>query len=180
MPAQSDPFQTDATSQWLPKVWRTGLAVIVTAAAVAMGGCSTPGSYSRIPARFTALPSAPNTESYLIEVVDAVADPIATRYEFTFEGNEVTAQVSTISKTGARSERRRPGDVATKLLKVFRTFNWSSIEAPPPDDDATVPPPNHTEVVLKARTAKSYREAQVRLADCAGLRKLLADLDAVK
>ncbi|MEO6001801.1 MAG: hypothetical protein ABIZ04_04335 [Opitutus sp.] len=180
MRASPDRIQNEAAFAWWRCASRLQLAVIVTAMAIAMGGCSTPGAYSRIPARFTALPSAPNTESYLIETVDAVADPTATRYEFTFEGNEVTAQVSTISKTGARSERRRTGEIAAKLLKVFRAFNWSSIEAPPPDDDATVPPPNHTEVVLKARTAKSYREAQVRLADCAGLRKLLADLQAVK
>ena len=37
-----------------------------------------------------------------------------------------------------------------------------------------------TEVVIKARTQKSYREAQVRLSQCAGLRKLLAELESVK
>jgi len=156
------------------------MAVFVAAAAFGVAGCSTAGSYSRIPARFTALSSEPNSETYLIEIVDAVADPTATRYDFTIGGSEVTAQISTISKTGARSERRRSGDVAARLLKVFRSFEWSSIEAPPPDDDSTVAPPNHTEVVLKARTQKSYREAQVRLADCAGVRKLLAAIAAVK
>lgn len=155
-------------------------ALLLLGGALVLNSCSTAGSYSRIPARYTALQSEPNSEAYLIEIVDAVADPTATRYDFTFEGHEVTAQISTISKTGARSERRRTGEAASRLLKVFHGFDWSSIEAPPPDDDSTVPPPNHTEVVLKARTQKSYREAQVRLADCAGVRKLLAAIAAVK
>lgn len=144
-------------------------------------GCSTVGSYTRIPARYTTLNQSPNTETYLIEMIHAAADPVATRYEFTTEtGGAVTAQISTILKSGARSERRRTGESATRLLQVFRSFDWSSIEAPPPDDDGKVPPPDNTEVVFKARTQKSYREAQVRLVNCAGLRKLLGAIEAVK
>jgi hypothetical protein len=154
---------------------------IVLIAIFAAAGCATSGSYSRIPARYTALYSSPNTESYLIEMVHATADPIATRYEFTIEGGgSVTAQVSTILKSGARSERRRTGESATRLLQVFRSFDWSSIEAPPPDDDGKITPPNNTEVVFKARTLKSYREAQVQLSDCAGVRNLLGAIESVK
>jgi hypothetical protein len=154
--------------------------VVVLMTCLVMAGCATPGSYVRIPARFTALPFAPNTESYLIEQIHASADPTATRYEFTFEGSSVTAQISTISKSGARSERRRSSEAATRLLQIFRSFDWSSIEAPLPDDEGGVPPPDETEVVIKARTQKSYREAQVRLAQCASVRKLLAALESVK
>ena len=143
-------------------------------------GCATRGSYVRIPARFTALPQAPNTETYLIEHIHASAPPTATRYEFTFEGGTVTAQISTIAESGARSERRRPAEVATTLLEIFRKFDWGSIEAPLPDDEGGLKPADDTEVVFKARTQRSYREAQVRLAHCAALRKLLADLEAVK
>ena len=142
--------------------------------------CASPGSYSRIPARYTVLSSAPNSESYLIEIVQALGDPTATRYDFTFEAGTVTAQISTISKTGARSERRRSGEVATRLLEVFRGFDWSSIEAPPPDDEAIARAPDDREVVLKARTQKSYREAQVKVSECAGVRTLLAAIDAAQ
>jgi hypothetical protein len=114
-------------------------------------------------------------------MIHADSDPVATRYEFTIEGGgSVTAQISTILKSGARSERRRTGETAARLLQVFRGFDWSSIEAPPPDDDGKIPPPDNTEVVFKARTLKSYREAQVRLSDCAGLRKLLGAIESVK
>jgi hypothetical protein len=143
-------------------------------------GCATPGSYTRIPARYTALPAAPNSESYLIELIHASADPTATRYEFTFEAGTVTAQISKIAASGARSERRRSGEVATRLLKVFREFDWGSIEAPLPDEDGRAPLPDDTEVVFKARTQKSFREAHVRLAQCVALRKLLAELESVK
>jgi hypothetical protein len=144
-----------------------------------LAGCAAPGSYMRIPARFTSLPSAPNTESYLIEVVHLSADPTATRYEFTFEGATVTAQVSKIAASGARSERRRSGEVATRLLKIFRDFDWGTIEAPLPDEDGRAPLADQTEVVIKARTQKSYREAHVRLAQCAGVRELLAAIESV-
>lgn len=155
---------------------------VLSIAGFTAAGCSTVGSYTRIPARYTALSQAPNTETYLIEMIHAASDPIATRYEFTTEtGGAVSAQIATILKSGARSERRRTGESATRLLQVFRSFDWSSIEAPPPDDDGKNPPPaDNSEVVFKARTQKSYREAQVRLADCAGLRKLLAAIEAVK
>ncbi|HTO02933.1 MAG TPA: hypothetical protein VL069_04490 [Opitutus sp.] len=143
-------------------------------------GCSTPGSYLRVPARFTALPPAANTESYLIELVYPRADPQATRYEFTFEDRVVTAHLATISATGARSERRRSGEVASRLLQLFRGFDWSSIEAPPPDDDGSETALTDAEIVFKARTARSYREVQVRLADCPPLEKLLADLESIK
>ncbi|MEO7597335.1 MAG: hypothetical protein ABIV50_00260, partial [Opitutus sp.] len=101
-------------------------------------------------------------------------------YDFTTQGNLVTAQVSEISKTGARSERRQSPEVAKRLLQVLRKFDWGSIEAPLPDDEPIAPAPDDTQIVLKARTAKSYREAQAKLADCASLRKLLANLEAVK
>jgi len=154
-----------------------GLLVVVS---LIVAGCATRGSYVRIPARFTALPAAPNSESYLIERIHASEPPTATRYDFTFEGGLVSAQVSTIKESGARSERRRSGESATRLLETFRKFDWGSIEAPLPDDDGGVPLADDIEVVIKARTQKSYREAQVRLAECAALRKLIADLEAVK
>lgn len=159
----------------LPKSWMSLLV-----ACLLMAGCSTPGSYIRVPTRFTALPSAANTESYLIELVYPRADPKATRYEFTFEDRVVTATISTISVTGARSERRRSGDVASKLLQTFRGFDWSSIDAPPPDVDGSEATQADTDIVFKARTARSYREVQVRLADCPSLEKLLADLESIK
>jgi hypothetical protein len=143
-------------------------------------GCSTPGSYTRVPARFTTLPPAANTESYLIELIYPSADPKATRYEFTFENRLVTATVSTISVTGARSERRRSGDLASRLLQTFRGFDWSLIDAPPPDVDGSEVARTDTEVVFKARTARSYREVQVRSADCPPLEKLLAELESIK
>lgn len=157
------------------------LGIILIVGLIA-AGCSTVGSYTRIPTRYTTLSPAPNTETYLIEMIHAASDPVATRYEFTTEtGGAVTAQISTILKSGARSERRRTGESATRLLQVFRTFDWSSIEAPPPDDDGkSPPPPDNTEMIFKARTQKSYREAQVRLSECAGLRKLLGAIEAVK
>lgn len=153
--------------------------VLLVLACGLVAGCSTPGSYTRIPARFTALPAAPNSESYLIEFVHASADPTATRYEFTFEVGTVTAQISKIAASGARSERRRSGEVATRLLKVFRDFDWSSIEAPLPDEDGRAPLEDETDVVIKARTQRSYREAHVRLAKCVGVRNLLAAIEAV-
>jgi hypothetical protein len=143
-----------------------------------VAGCAAPGSYMRIPARFTALPSAPNSESYLIEIVRASADPTATRYDFTFEGRTIAAQISKIAPSGARSERRRSGEIATRLLKVFRDFDWGTIEAPLPDEDGRAPLADETEVVIKARTQKSYREAHVRLAQCAGVRELLAAIES--
>jgi hypothetical protein len=144
-----------------------------------VSGCSTPGSYIRIPERFTTLPIAPDTESYLIEVVHKTEDPGATRYEFTFENGIVSAQVSKIAASGARSERRRTGETASRLLEVLRSFDWGSIEAPLPDEDGRRRIPDDTEVVIKARTQKSYREAHVRLSQCAELRKLLESLEAV-
>jgi hypothetical protein len=153
---------------------------VIFVVCLAVAGCATPGSYSRIPARYTGLSLSPNSESYLIEMVHAASDPTATRYDFTIDGSSVTAQVSTISKSGARSERRRSEEIARRLLQVFRGFDWSSIEAPPPDDDGKVPVPDNTEVVFKARTLKSYREVQVRLSDCAGIRKLLNAIESVK
>lgn len=158
---------------------RLKTAGIILVALMVAAGCASPGSYSRIPARYTALYLAPNSESYLIEVVRPVGDPSATRYDFTFEAGTVTTQISTISKTGARSERRRSGEVANRLLQVFRGFDWRSIEAPLPDDEAIARPPDDREVVFKARTAKSYREAQVKLSECAGLRALLAAVELV-
>lgn len=153
--------------------------LLLVVSPVAFVGCSTPGSYIRIPAHYTTLPTGPNAESYLIELVRPVGDPTATRYNFSIEpGGSVTAHISTISKNGARSERRRSGEAASRLLQIFRNFDWASIEAPPPDDDANAPPPDVREVVFKARTQRSYREAQVRLAECAALRKLLAALEA--
>lgn len=146
---------------------------------VVVAGCASPGSYTRIPARYTALYLAANSESYLIEVVRPIGDPTATLYDFTFEAGTVTAQISTISKTGARSERRRSGESANRLLQVFRGFDWRSIEAPLPDDEAIARAPDDREVVFKARTAKSYREAQVKLAGCAGLRALLTAVESV-
>jgi hypothetical protein len=156
------------------------LIVVLVLASLVVAGCATRGSYVRIPSRFTALPAAPNSESYLIERIHASKAPTATRYDFTFEGGTVTAQVSTIAESGARSERRRPGETATRLLEIFRKFDWGAIEAPLPDDEGGAAPSDDTEVVIKARTQKSYREAHVRLAQCAALRKLLADLEVVK
>ena len=159
----------------LPKSWMALLA-----ACLLVAGCSTPGSYVRVPTRFTALPLAANTESYLIELIHPRGDPKATRYEFIFEDRVVTATISTISVTGARSERRRSTDVATRLLKAFRSFDWSAIDAPPPDIDGSERDQGDTEVVFKARTARSYREAQVRLANCPPLEKLLAELESIR
>ena len=156
------------------------LLVLVCVASVLLSGCATTGSYRRIPSAYTALTSSPGSESYLIEKIHPSADPTATRYDFTTEGNLVTGQVSTISKTGARSERRQTPEVAKRLLQVLQKFDWGSIEAPLPDDEPIAPAPDETQVVLKARTAKSYREAQVKLADCASLRKLLASLEEIK
>jgi len=153
---------------------------VLLLACLVVAGCATRGNYARIPARFTALPAAPNSETYLIERVHATASPVATLYDFTFEGSTVTAQVSTITETGARSERRRTGAIATRLLEILRKFDWGSIEAPLPDDEGGVPLIDDTEIVIKARTEKSYREAHVRLAHCAAVRKLLAELEAVK
>jgi len=154
--------------------------VITLAVGLAVTGCSTMGTFARVPARYTALPSSPNSESYLIEIVRASGDPIATRYDFTVSGASVTAQISTISKSGARSERRRSDESAKRLLQIFQKFDWSSIEAPLPDDEGIAPPRDDTEVVLKARTLKSYRETQVRLADCAAMRALLRAVDSAK
>jgi hypothetical protein len=145
-----------------------------------LGGCSSTGSYLRIPAGFTTVSAGPNYESYLIELDRAVGDPTATRYEFTIESGAVTAVISKISKNGARSERRHSDETAKRLLQVFRGFNWGAIEAPLPDDDTAVSVPENTEVTLKARTQKSYREVQVRLSDCAPIRKLLLAIEAVK
>src|SRR5687768_9517984 len=133
--------------------------VVLVVVCLVVTGCATRGSYVRIPARFTALPLAPNTETYLIERIHASAPPTATRYEFTFEGGTITAQISTIAESGARSERRRPAEIATTLLEIFRKFDWGSIEAPLPDDDGGLTPTDDTEVVIKARTQRSYREA---------------------
>ena len=153
--------------------------LFLLAVCVFVSGCSTPGTYIRIPERFTALPVAPDTESYLIELVRETGDPSATRYEFTFESGNVTAQVSKIAASGARSERRRTGETASRLLQVLRNFDWGSIEAPLPDEDGRGRVPDDKEIVIKARTQKSYREAQVRLSQCAELRKLLAELEPV-
>jgi hypothetical protein len=145
-----------------------------------LAGCKTTGTFTRIPASYTTLSVYPDSEAYLIELIHATADPTATRYEFTIEGSLVTAQISTISKTGARSERRQSGEPAKKLLELFRGFDWGSIEAPLPDVDATPRVPDDTQVVLKARTQKSYRETQVKLADCESVRKLLKAIAAVQ
>ena len=153
---------------------------VLLLACLVVAGCATRGNYARIPERFTALPAAPNSETYLIERVHATDAPVATLYDFTFEGSTVTAQVSTITETGARSERRRTGAIATRLLEILRKFDWGSIEAPLPDDEGGVPLIDDTEIVIKARTEKSYREAHVRLAHCAAVRKLMAELEAVK
>ena len=154
--------------------------MVLVAACLLMAGCSTPRTYTRVPPRFTALPAVANTESYLIELIYPRADPKATRYEFTFEDRVVTATISTISATGARSDRRRAGAVAPRLLQTFRDFDWRSIDAPLPDDDGSDTAPMDTEIVFKARTARSYREVQVRLANCPPLEKLLADLESIK
>ena len=154
--------------------------LIAVAACLLIAGCSTPGSYIRVPTRFTALPLAANTESYLIELVYPRADPKATRYEFTFEDRNVSATISTISVTGARSERRRSGEVAAQLLQTFRNFDWSSIDAPPPDVDGSEAAQADTDVVFKARTARSFREVQVKLADFPPLQKLLAELESIQ
>jgi hypothetical protein len=163
-----------------PNRCRIGVFVLVLAGITLLSGCATQGTFRRIPAAYTALSSSPGSESYLIERIHSSADPTATRYDFTIEGNLVTAQVSTISKTGARSERRQTPEVAKRLLQVLQKFDWGSIEAPLPDDEPIAPVPDDTQIVLKARTAKSYREAHAKLADCASLRKLLMSLDAIK
>lgn len=153
--------------------------LLLVAVALGFSGCKTTGTFVRIPAGYTTLAVYPDSEAYLIELVHPVGDPVATRYEFTTEGSLVTAQISTITKSGARSERRRNGEVARRMMLLFRGFDWGSIEAPPPDDDATRKPEDR-QIIFKARTNKSYREAQVRLADCESLRKLLAALDEIK
>lgn len=155
------------------------LGLLLPLGLLTLPGCKTTGAFTRIPAGYTTLTVYPDSEAYLIELVHPAADPTATRYEFTIEGPLVTAQISTISKTGARSERRRSGESAKKMLELFRGFNWGSIEAPLPDDDATPRAPDDTQVVFKARTQKSYREAQVKRADCESVRKLLKALDAL-
>ena len=175
-----------STILYLLRVWarsslglkRNGLFLVLVL--LALAGCKTTGTFTRIPASYTTLAVYPDSEAYLIERIHATADPTATRYEFTIDGALVTAQISTISKTGARSERRRSGEPAKKLLELFRGFDWGSIEAPLPDDDATPRVPDDTQVVLKARTQKSYREAQVKLADCESMRKLLKAIAAVQ
>lgn len=158
---------------------RNKSCVIIALVALTLVGCRTPGSYVRIPSGFTAVSAGPNYESYLLELDRAVGDPTATRYEFTVEGGSVSVVISKIAKNGARSERRQNGEIARRLLQVFRGFNWGAIEAPLPDDDTAISVPDNTEVIFKARTPKSYREVQVRLSDCAPIRKLLLAVDAV-
>lgn len=155
-----------------------GLALILVG--LLFGGCATSRSYLRIPSSFTTVSAGPNYESYLIELDRPTGEPTATRYEFTIESGSVTATISKISRNGARSERRRSDETAKRLLQIFRGFNWGSIEAPLPDDDTAVSVSEDTEIILKARTQKSYREVQVRLSDCAPIRKLLQAIEAVK
>lgn len=154
--------------------------VLLVIVGLALVGCATAGSYSRIPSRFTTLSPAPNSESYLIELIRAAGEPTAARYEFTAENGLVTGQVSTISRSGARSERRLTTEAARKILQIFRGFDWGAIDAPLPDEDATVSVPDNTDVVFKARTTKSYREVQVRLSDCAPVRRLLHAIESAK
>ena len=154
------------------------LAAILTCLVIA--GCATHGIHDRIPERYTSLSGSASAESYLIEIRAPSANATAQRYEFTMEGDNVTARISTLSYSGARSEVRRSGETASRLLKLLRGFDWSAIEIPPADETPTGDLPDDTEVVFKARTAKSYREAQVHLADCAALRKLITAIKNVK
>jgi len=136
---------------------------------LALCGCATHGGFPRIPERYTALPPSPNSESYLVEITPQNSAAKAKRYDFEPEGDLMTARISTISASGARSEVRRTGEAATQLLRLLRGFDWASIEGPAPDESPTTEIPDNTEVVFKARTTKSYREVRIGLAACPAL-----------
>ena len=109
------------------------------------------------------------TESYLLYAVQAFGEPLARRFDFVEHGGVVSVEIRTFSSAGPRTVVRKEGDEACRLRTVFREFDWNALESPQarpamfPDDVA---------LVLKARTSRSYREADAGMAECDALGRL--------
>jgi hypothetical protein len=152
---------------------RTWLVVL----ALTMAGCASPQSYRRIPARYTELNRPPTQESYLIEVVPAFTQAYAKRYDFEERSGIITVQIQEISTSGPKPAVRKSGAYAQRILDTFRSFDWSRIEVPEKAADTITLTCDDPEVIFKARTSRSYREAQVGMSDCEVLRELIKTVD---
>jgi hypothetical protein len=140
-----------------------------------VAGCASPGSYRQLPASYTALPSPAGTECYLVSIVQAFGEPLARRFDFVRRDDVTTVEIHRFTMAGPQLIIRKEGAEASRLLERFRRFDWNAVEPSPPDRGTTLYLDDPA-LTLKARTARSYREAHGGLSGCTVLRELFNDV----
>jgi len=137
-------------------------------------GCASDSSYRGLPARYTALQLSPGSESYLIEVAQAIDRPFAMRFEFDRSGENVAIQVFELD--GPRALHKKSGKQAARLLYLFRTFDWNALGA----ERSLALYPDDAAIILKAWKAGVYREARGGAAEHPALFALLKSVSEIQ
>jgi hypothetical protein len=145
-----------------------------------LASCVTNRSYRRIPDRYTTLEWSPDVESYLIEIVPAFSKSSAVRFDFRNDGGHMRVTTVDIGMSGIKSKREYSGETATRLLGVFRGYDWSAGEDAPPSDGTVRMNPDDTVIMLQARVSRVHKEVDVGYHDSASIRALLKELEIEK